>query len=285
MIPTTFDYVRVNSIEEAVKLLKESDGEAKLLAGGHSLVPLMKFRLTTPEKLIDISKVQGLKGVRKEGNRVHIGALTTHAEVARDPIVQQYIPVLAETAKQIGDLQVRNRGTFGGNIAHADPAADLPATAFALDAIVHLIGPDGEEDLPIQDFILGPLITTLPETSVVKSISFEIPSENSKSMYVKYAHPASGYAVVGVCAIAEKDQEGKVTFLRIGITGAGDCAFRATSVEQHLLGKVCTAESIHEGCKLAANDGDMGNDLFASSEYRKHLCSVYTERALKEVLL
>lgn len=284
MIPSTFDYIRANSLEEALKLLKEANGEAKLLAGGHSLVPLMKFRLTTPEQLIDISRIDDLKGVKKEGNRLFIGALTTHAEVAKDPLVQQYVPVLAETAGQIGDIQVRNKGTVGGNIAHADPAADLPATALALDAVVHLIGPDGEEDIPIQDFILGPLMTALPETSVVKCISFVIPSANSKSVYLKYAHPASGYAVVGVCAVAEKSHEGNVTRIQIGITGAGDCAYRAGSVEQHLIGKKVTVEVIHEASKLAADDGDMGHDLFASSEYRKHLCSVYTERALKQIL-
>lgn len=284
MIPTTFDYVRATSIQEALQLLKESDGDAKLIAGGHSLVPLMKFRLTTPEKLIDISNVPELKGIKKDGNRIFVGALTTHAEVSKNVVIQQYLPVLAETARVIGDIQVRNKGTIGGNIAHADPAADLPAVAFALDAKVHLIGPDGEEEISVQDFILGPLITALPDTSIVKAISFVIPPENSKSVYLKYAHPASGYAVVGVCAIAQKDDNGHVSFIRIGITGAGDCAYRATSVEQNLYGKKATVENISEASKLASNDGDMGNDLFASAEYRKHLCSVYTDRALQEIL-
>lgn len=285
MIPSTFDYVRASTIEEALQLLQESNGEGKLLAGGHSLVPLMKFRLTTPEKLIDISRLKELKGVKKVGNRLFVGALTTHAELSKDPIVQQYIPVLADTARQIGDMQVRNRGTVGGNIAHADPAADLPGTAIALDAIVHLIGPDGEEEIPIQEFILGPLVTALPETCVLKAISFIIPPENSKSVYLKYAHPASGYAVVGVCAIAVKDKEGNVNFLRVGITGAGDCAYRAAAVEQYLQGKEASIEHINAASKLAADDGEMGNDLFASAEYRKHLCSIYAERALVQILL
>jgi aerobic carbon-monoxide dehydrogenase medium subunit len=284
MIPSTFDYVRASTIEEALHLLQESNGEGKLLAGGHSLVPLMKFRLTTPEKLIDISRLEELTGIKKVGDRIYVGALTTHAEIGRDPIIQQYIPVLAETARQIGDMQVRNKGTVGGNIAHADPAADLPGTAIALEAIVHLIGPDGEEEIPIQDFILGPLVTSIPETSILQAVSFSIPPDNSKSVYVKYAHPASGYAVVGVCAIAQKDKAGKVTYLRVGITGAGDCAYRATAIEQFLLGKNAAADHINDASKLAAEDGEMGHDLFASAEYRKHLCTIYTERALVQVL-
>lgn len=284
MIPTTFDYVQATSIEEVLQLLKESDGNAKLLAGGHSLVPLMKFRLTTPEKIIDISRVQELKGIKKDGNRIYVGALTTHAEISKDVVIQQYLPVLAETAKVIGDIQVRNKGTIGGNIAHADPAADIPAAAFALDAKVHLIGPDGVEEIPIQEFIFGPLITAIDDRSIVKAISFGIPPENSKGVYLKYPHPASGYAVVGICAIADKDEDGNVQYVRIGITGAGDCAYRATAVEQYLYGKQATIENINEASKLASDDGDMGNDLFASAEYRKHLCHVYTERALLKIL-
>jgi carbon-monoxide dehydrogenase medium subunit len=283
MIPSSFDYVRATSIEEAILFLRESEGEGKLLAGGHSLIPLMKFRISTPKKIIDISKIQGLKGVKKVGERIVVGALTTYAEILKDPIVLKYTPVLAETAKQVGDMQVRNVGTVGGSIAHADPAADLPAVALALDATVHLIDADGEEEIPIKDFILGPLVTALPETSILSAVSFAIPPANSVGTYLKFAHPASGYAVVGVCTIGGKSENGAVDYIRVGITGAGDMAFRAVSLEQNLLGKKPTEDVIGETSKLAPSDGEMGEDLFATAEYRKQLCQVFTERALKEV--
>lgn len=284
MIPVSFEYVRAASIPEAIQLLKNSNGEGKLIAGGHSLVPLMKFRLSNPGTLIDIGDVNELKGVGIVGSRLVVGALTTHAEVAEDQVVLAHLPVLAEAAKQIGDMQVRNKGTVGGNIAHADPSADLPAVALALDAVVHLTGEDGEEKVPIQEFLLGPFITSLPETSVVTAISFAVPPAGTQSTYLKYFHPASGYAVVGVCAVAGKTADSLVNHIRIGITGAGDCAFRAEQAEKFLFGKPATLENIKQAASLAAVDGDMGEDLFASSEYRSHLCKVYTERALRKVL-
>lgn len=285
MIPTSFDYVRAASVPEAIQLLKNFNGEGKLIAGGHSLVPLMKFRITTPGTLIDISQIQELKGVSKEGGRLVIGALTTYAEALGDPLVAAHLPVLAEAIQKIADLQVRNKGTIGGNIAHADPAADLPALALALDAVVHITGEDGEERVPIQDFLFGPFMTALPETSIVTAVSFAIPPTEGKSTYLKYFHPASGYAVVGVAAVARKTADGVINHIRVGITGAGDCAFRAENVEKYLLGKTATLENISKAAQLAADEVDMGEDLFASGEYRKHLCEVYTERALRKVLL
>ncbi|WP_019120654.1 FAD binding domain-containing protein [Brevibacillus massiliensis] len=285
MIPSAFEYVRAASVEEAIRLLQESNGEGKLLAGGHSLVPLMKFRLTTPGKLVDISRISELRGVRKEGNRLVVGALTTHSQLASDPLVREHIPVLADAARQIGDLQVRNRGTVGGNIAHADPAADLPGVALALDALVELHGEDGQEVVEIDGFFLGPLITALPETSLVTSVSFAVPPEGTKSVYLKYPHPASGYAVVGVCAVAGTDPDGVVNYVRIGMNGVADVAYRATAAEQALLGQRATAENIREAAALAAEDGEIGSDLFASEEYRRHLSAVYTERALSQILL
>lgn len=285
MIPTSFDYVRAASVPEAIQLLKNFNGEGKLIAGGHSLVPLMKFRITTPGTLIDISQIQELKGVSKEGGRLVIGALTTYAEALGDPLVAAHLPVLAEAIQKIADLQVRNKGTIGGNIAHADPAADLPALALALDAVVHITGEDGEERVPIQDFLFGPFMTALPETSIVTAVSFAIPPTEGKSIYLKYFHPASGYAVVGVAAVARKTSAGVINHIRVGITGAGDCAFRAENVEKYLLGKMATPENISKAAQLAADGVDMSEDLFASGEYRKHLCEVYTERALRKVLL
>ncbi|RST72709.1 xanthine dehydrogenase family protein subunit M [Siminovitchia acidinfaciens] len=285
MIPAKFDYVRADSVERAIQLLQESDGEGKLIAGGHSLLPLMKFRLTEPGLLIDISRISELKGVRKEGDRVIVGAMTTHREAANDPVIKEHIPVLAEAARQVGDIQIRNRGTVGGNIAHADPAADLPAAAIVLDAELTIQGEDGEETMSLDDFIIGPLITMMPENGVVTNVTFAIPPSHAKSTYLKYFHPASGYPVVGVAVVAGTDSDGKIDYVKVGITGAGDMVFRAEAVEQALMGQVPSESVIDSAAGLAAESADMGSDLFASEEYREQLCKIYTARALKTVLL
>ncbi|HET7580581.1 MAG TPA: xanthine dehydrogenase family protein subunit M [Bacillales bacterium] len=284
MITSAFDYARAESVEDAVQLLVESGGEAKLLAGGHSLLPLMKIRLTTLDKLIDIGQIDELKGVRKEGDRLVVGALTTHKEISRDPVVKRELPLLAEAASQIGDIQVRNRGTIGGNLAHADPASDLPAVAMAFDARFEMQGPNGKESLGVDEFFFGPLITALPENTVLTSISFSIPPEGVKSTYLKYPHPASGYAVIGVAAGIGKASDGTVNFARIGITGVGDVAFRAEATEQMLISQRLTAELIDEAAGKADEGQEMGSDLFASDHYRQNLCKVYTSRALKKLL-
>lgn len=284
MITNAFTYTRAQSVEEAIRLLEESGGEAKLLAGGHSLLPLMKMRLTTLEKLIDIGRIPELKGIRQEGDRLEVGALTTHAEVAQDPLVARTLPALAEAALRIGDIQVRNLGTVGGNIAHADPASDLPALAVAFEAEIHVKGADGKETFPADEFFLGPLITAIPENSVLTSVSFAIPPAGAKSTYLKNAHPATGYAVVGVAAAVGRADDGTIDYARVGITGVGDVAFRAEAVEQALIGKEPTEALIQEAAEKAADGQEMGSDLYASAEYRQHLCRVYTERALKKVL-
>ncbi|OCA88721.1 FAD binding domain-containing protein [Pseudobacillus wudalianchiensis] len=285
MIPVKFDYTHAETVDEAIKLLQESGGEGKLIAGGHSLLPLMKFRLTEPGVLIDISRIDQLKEVKKEGDRMIVGALMTHNEASKHPLIKEHVPLLADTVRQIGDLQVRNRGTIGGNIAHADPAADLPAAAVVLEAEVIVQGEDGEETMGIDSFIIGPLITMLPENSIVTGISFAIPPAHTKSVYLKYFHPASGYPVIGVAAVAGVGADGNIDYIRVGITGVGDIAFRAESVEQTLLGQKPSKALIQQAAKLAAEEGEMGSDLFASAEYRENLCRVYTERALSSILL
>lgn len=285
MIPAKFDYVRADSVEQAIQLLQESDGEGKIMAGGHSLLPLMKFRVTEPGKIIDISRIAQLKGVRVDGNRVIVGALTTHRELQKDPIVQELIPVLADSASQIGDIQIRNRGTLGGNIAHGDPVADLPAPALALEAELHLHGDEGQDVMSVDGFVLGPLITMLPENSIVTSVSFKIPPSHTKSTYLKFFHHASGYPVVGVAVVAGVDKKGLIDFVRVGITGVGEVSYRALAVEQQLIGKRPTEVNIQSAAEMATEDGEMGSDLFASAEYRANICKVYTARALKSVLL
>src|SRR5699024_111030 len=285
MIPAKFDYKRAKTVEEAVQLLKDSDGEGTILAGGHSLLPLLKFRITEPGLLVDISKIEGLKGARIEEDRLVVGALTTHYDVSKDELILDKIPALAKAASVIGDLQIRNRGTIGGNLAHGDPVADYPAVAIALDASLKVVSEDGEEDIPLEGFVLGPLITSIPETGIVTEVSFELPPAHAKQTYVKFFHPATAYPVVGVAVIAGVDENNEIDFIRVGITGVGDVTYRAEEVEDALEGQTPSAELIDEAAQLAAEDGDMGEDLFASEEYREHLTKVFVKRALKEVLL
>lgn len=285
MIPAKFNYVRAESVEEAISLLVESDGEGSILAGGHSLLPLLKFRITEPGTLVDISRIPGLTGVRKEGDRIIIGALTTHYDVSINDLVKEHLPALAKAASVIGDLQIRNRGTIGGNIAHADPVADYPAVAFALDAELTVHSSEGKEVMPIDELVIGPLITTLSEDSIITEVSIAIPPAATKQTYLKFFHPATAYPVVGVAAIASVNDAGEVDYVRVGVTGSGDMAYRAIEVEDSLLNKKPTLENIKEAAQAATEDGDMGEDLFASAEYREHLTKVYVERALKEVLL
>ncbi|MGC8227626.1 FAD binding domain-containing protein [Pseudobacillus badius] len=285
MIPVKFDYVHAATVDQAIKLMQDSDGTGKVIAGGHSLLPLMKFRLTEPDVLIDISRIDQLREVKVEGERLIVGALVTHHDASKHPLIQAHVPLLADTASQIGDLQIRNRGTIGGNLAHADPAADLPAAAFALDAEIMIQGEDGEERMSVDSFIIGPLITMLPENSLVTGVSFSIPPSHAKSVYLKYFHPASGYPVVGVAAVAGTDKAGAIDYIKVALTGVGDVAFRAASVEQTLLGQKPSEKMIREAARLAAEEGEMGSDLFASAEYRENLCKVYTERALRSILL
>lgn len=284
MIPSQFNYVRAESVEEAISLLQETNGEGKILAGGHSLVPLLKFRITTPGTLVDITRIPGLKEVRLEDGRLVVGALKTHFDISKDETIIENIPSLAKTASETGDLQVRNYGTIGGNIVHGDPVADYPAIALALDAELKIEGEDGTDTMPVDGFALGPLITMMPENALVTEVSFEIPPAHAGQTYLKYTHPATGYPLVGVAAIAGTDDEGAIDYIRIGITGVSDVSYRARPVEDFLMGKKPTEDLIKEAAEQAIEDAEMGSDLFASPEYREHITKVYVKRALNEVL-
>lgn len=284
MIPSQFKYVRAQSVEEAISMLQEANGEGKILAGGHSLVPLLKFRITTPGTLVDITRIPGLKEVRVEDGRLIIGALKTHFEISRNETIIENIPSLAKTASETGDLQVRNYGTIGGNIVHGDPVADYPAIALALDAELKVEGEDGTEMMPVDGFALGPLITMMPENALVTEVSFEIPPEHVAQTYLKYTHPATGYPLVGVAAIAGTDSGGTIDYIRIGITGVSDVSYRARAVEEYLMGKKPSGTLIEEAAALAPEGAEMGSDLFASPEYREHITKVYVRRALYEIL-
>lgn len=284
MIPSQFKYVRAGSVKEAITLLQETNGEGKVLAGGHSLVPLLKFRITSPGTLVDITRIPDLKNVKVEDGRLIVGALKTHFEISKEETIIENLPSLAQTAGMTGDLQVRNYGTIGGNIVHGDPVADYPAIALAMDAELKIESEDGTEMMPLEGFVLGPLITMMPENGIVTEVSFEIPPSHVKQTYLKLSNPASGYPVVGVAAVSGVNNEGEIDYIRIGVTGAADVSYRAHAVEEFLKGNKPTDELINEAANLAVQDEEMGSDLFASAEYREHITKVYVKRALAEVL-
>ncbi len=282
MYPAQFDYVAPTSLDEALKLLAEGGGDAKLLAGGHSLLPMMKLRLAQPAKLIDLRKVPGLTEIKVSGDGVTIGAMVTHAQVASSPEIRRALPALAETAEKIGDLQVRNRGTIGGSLAHADPAGDLPATFLALEGEVAVRGTGGERTIRAADFFVDILTTSLGEDEIITRVRFPTQSGRVGAAYLKFDHPASHYALTGVAAVVTLGDDGKIQRARIGVTGVGPKAYRAESVEQAIVGKGADAAS--EAAQTAADGIDCNDDIHASAEYRAHLARVFTRRALEAAI-
>lgn len=280
MIPSEFQYIRANSIEEAISLLK--DGDAKLLAGGHSLIPAMKLRLNSPAKLIDISRIAEMKGIKQEDGELVIGAMTTHYEIMVNSLVNKHLPILAQAAELIGDVQVRNKGTLGGSLAHADPSADWPASMLATDAVIVLAGAKGKRAIKAVDFFTGFFMTALEEGEIVTQIRIPMPSANTKSAYLKFMQPASRFAIVG-CAVVITGNS-TIDDIKVAFTGVSETAFRDTAVENALKGKKASAESIKNAADQAAEGVSILSDHFASEEYRKHLAKVYAKRALSEVL-
>jgi carbon-monoxide dehydrogenase medium subunit len=277
--PSQFEYVRPSSVDEAIAILA-ADPDAKVLAGGHSLIPAMKLRLAAPGTIVDIGKIDGLSGVNVNGG-VTIGAMTTYRAIV-DANGLDHFPVVQAATKQVGDPSVRNRGTIGGSLAHNDPAADLTAVMLALNASVTAKGPNGERTVPVDDLFVGLLTTSLEADEILTSVSIPDDFAGAKQAYVKHAHPASGYAVVGV-AVAVKEQDGKVESARIAVTGAPEFAKRATSAENALVGKALDADSIAAAAALATDDlGELNGDVYASAEYRAHLVKVLTKRALTQ---
>lgn len=280
MIPANFEYFRPQSVQEAVALLQQHS-DAKVLAGGHSLIPLMKLRLATPKALVDIGRIPGLSGVRVDDGVVTIGALTTHHMIETSDALKHSLPILPEAASMIGDMQVRNKGTLGGSLAHADPAADMPAVMLALDAEVKAAGPKGERTIKARDFFVGLLATALDPGEVLTEIRIPIPQGRFGSAYAKFPHPASRYAIVGVAAVLVLDAGGRMQDVRLAITGAGPKAFRATQVEQKLRNQLPEPSVLEQAVTNIAHPNDLMGDIHASAEYRAHLCSVYARRALE----
>jgi carbon-monoxide dehydrogenase medium subunit len=284
MITHPFTYQAPATIEEAVRFLGGTT-EAKVIAGGHSLLPLMKLGLAQPETLIDLRRIASLGQIRTEPDgTIAIGALTTHRTVSHDEAVRGKLAALAEAASMVGDLQVRARGTIGGSLAHADPAADEPAPTLAFDAIISTVGSQGRRDIPARDYFKGPFETALATNEIVTEIRFPATPARTGSAYAKFAHPASRFAVTGVAAVVTLKADGSVERAAIGVTGAAGTAYRAAVAERALTGTKGDAKAIAEAAAKAADGITALSDLVASSEYRKHLVTVYTKRALERAI-
>ncbi len=284
MIPGAFDYLRPDTLEEAIRLLQEHGEEAKILAGGHSLLPVLKARLAFPGVLIDIGRIQGLSGVLEEDGAIAIGGLTTHYEIESSPLVRKSCPMLAEAAGRIGDVQVRNRGTIGGSLSHADPAADYPAALIALDAEFVLTGPGGARSMRAENFFEGTYETALGACEILTSVLVPIPGEKSGGAYQKMAQQASGFAVCGVAAIVTLGDDGAVSSACVGVTGMASAPYRAGGVEEALTGKAPTDENLAAAAARTAEGEEPIDDLYASADFRRHLAQTIARRALAEAV-
>jgi carbon-monoxide dehydrogenase medium subunit len=275
-----FEYHVPSTLQEAIALLTQYNGEAKILAGGHSLLPIMNLRLAQPKALIDISKIPGLSGIREDNGSIVIGAMTTHYLVESSSLLKQKVPILPETAAVIGDVQVRNRGTIGGSIAHADPAGDLPGTAVALDLQLKAVGPRGERSLRAREFFVDILTTALQPDEILTEIRVPAMAPRTGSAYEKFPNPASRYAIVGAAAVVTLDGNGVCQKASVGLNGVTGTPVAAVGVEQALVGQRVNAQSIQEASAKAADGLEPLGDIFASAMYRAHLARVFTKRAL-----
>ena len=282
MNPSQFDYQRAGSVEEAIALVQEYGDGAKLIAGGHSLLPIMKLRLAEPEMLIDIGRIPELRGVERADGEIAIGALTTHHQIATDSQIRSAIPLLADTAARVGDRQVRNRGTIGGALAHADAAADYPAAILALDATIVARGPGGERTIPAREFFLDFLTTALQPDEVLTEVRVPEPADGHGWSYQKLANQASGYAIVGVGAVVVLDGDGACAGIRVGVTGAAAVAWRAESTETALRGQRLENGAVAAAADLVDGGIELLDDLHGSAEYRRRVTRGLTRRAILE---
>ena len=283
MIPGSFEYYAPRSLTDAVNYLSAHKDDVKILSGGQSLLPLMKMRLSKPGYVVDIGRIPGLDTITEEGDNLIIGALVTHEQIESSDLLKAKCPLLPQTATTIADVQVRNRGTLGGSIAHADPAGDMPAAILALDAEIKVVGPNGERWVKCQDFFLGLLMSVLEPDEIVTAI--RVPATgNDKTAYLKAAPRSSGFAVVGVAVRIALDSAGNCGRAAIGITGVTDKAYRAERVEQMLTGKKLDAKLTENAAAEATRNIEVIEDINGSSEYRKQLTEVYVARAIEAAL-
>jgi len=279
MIPAQFEYARAKTLDEALNLLAENE-DAKILAGGHSLIPAMKLRLAMPPLLVDIARIKDLSYITEDANQIRIGAMTTHYQIESSDLLKSICPLLPDCASHIGDMQVRNKGTIGGSVAHSDPAGDWPAAILALDAELVAVSKSGERTIKAGEFFIDLLTTALQPTEILREIRINKPQGRTGHAYVKMPHPASGFAVVGVAANLSFNGGSECKSASIGITGVSSKAYRASSVETSLTGANLDDNAIAAASAHATDGVDVNGDVYASEEYRHHLAQVYTRRAI-----
>lgn len=281
MFPASFGYVAARSVEDALDLMAKHGEDGKLLAGGHSLIPAMKLRLQSPRTLIDLGTVAGLRGIRLDNNELVIGALTVHSDVAASDLVRKHLPGLAEAALLIGDMQVRNRGTIGGSVAHADPGADFPVILTTLNAAFVVQSTAGTRTISVDDFFTDFFTTAMSANEILTEIHVPLPAAASGSAYTKLPHPASGYVVVSAGALITRQASGTCTGSRIAIGGLGSGPLRAIATEMELQGKPLTPQLITSAAAKAADESDPVDDPYASADYKKYVATVYARKAIE----
>ena len=276
MISQAFEYTAPRTLDEALGLLAKG---AKPLAGGMSLIPMMKLRLASPDHLVDLGRLPDLNYIREEGGAIHVGATTTHHDVESSALLRGKCPLLAETVAHIGDMQVRNRGTIGGSVAHADPSADYPAALQALEAKIVVKGASSERTIAAADFFVDTFTTTLGPGEIVREVIVPVEESGVGTSYQKLVQPASGFAIVGIAARVRRSG-GKIAMARIGVTGLSNRSYRATASEKALEGSAGSATEIQNAAAMVADGVEANSDLFASADYRRHMAVVYATRAL-----
>ena len=281
MFPADFGYLPARSVEEAIQFLTEHGDDAKLLAGGHSLIPAMKLRLASPRYLIDLGTIPDLRGIRVDGEALAIGALTVHADIATSDLVRKRLPGLADAASVIGDVQVRNRGTIGGSVSHADPAADFPVILTALNASFVLQSPSGKRTVAADDFFIDFYTTALASNEVLTEIRVPLPPSSAGTAYAKLGHPASGYVVVSAGVLISRGASGQCISARVAIGGLGSVPVRAIATESELQGKELTPQVIAAAASKAADGTDPDGDAYASADYKRHMATIYARRAIE----
>jgi aerobic carbon-monoxide dehydrogenase medium subunit len=279
VIPAPFQYARPTTIDEALQAIAAGGEDVKILAGGQSLIPVMRLRLAAPETVVDLGRVSEMRGVRDDGDAIVIGAMTTHHDVMTDPLVQQYAPLIAEATETVADRQVRARGTFGGALAHADPAGDLPAVALALDAEFVIAGPNGRRTVPAADFFVDYLTTVLEEGELLVEIRVPKLSGEWGMRYEKFNRVAQAWSIVAVAA-AVRREDGRIAEARIGLTNMGPTPLRARAAEAALAGVEASADAVAAAAQAAAEGTSPSSDLNAQADYRQHLAQVLTRRAV-----
>lgn len=279
MYPSSFEYHRASSVADALAMMEQYGGDAKVLAGGHSLLPIMKLRFATPAHLIDIGRIASLEGITESAGTIAIGAMTRHVDVATSAVIAKYLPSVSEAAAGIGDVQVRNRGTIGGSLAHADPGADLPAVMVALGAQIVATGKSGDRTIAAEAFFTDTFATSLRAGELITQVRIPVPAKGSGTAYAKYADPASGYAVVGVASLVTV-VGGTVTAARVAMTGVSSRAMRLAAVEAALIGKPANAASAAAAAQSTSAGLDLYDDARGSAAYKANLAAVYVARSV-----